>query len=511
MAYRKKQFVPPAMRLHASGQAVVEWERECFYLGKYGTAAASQAYLRLLVHLEERFHAKAAGVTQPTRTEALLVDEAIFRYLHHLEHDEDGDLLPDGSISSHFDKARWHLRPLSAAFGDMFVTEFSAADLKALRKLARSGQWDDAASPWSTGYCNSAIANVRRFFAWLESEGLVSPGKAEHLATVKPLRTAGNTEPKTVDDATLDAVCLHACPTVAAMIRLQRLTAARPSEICVMRPCDIDRSRDVWVYRPESHKTAYLGKDRAIPLGATCQAILTPFLDRPDGDYLFDPAEALEWWWCHKTGKQSPDRKTKVYASELRRRARLKEERRRQRARKRRCAPRYTRQTYRQAVLYAIDRARNAGESVPHWYPYMLRHTRLTEVQDQYGWDDAAAVAGHESVNTTKRYAHLRHERALRIAEGTQRVQPVTENQAESSEDEDTGRKLGFRRRQAGLSQKTASFHILPLDQQHPPLGPGDVGGLHGDRWRGVGDIADCRWRRRNGPGDAGAKGCHDW
>lgn len=421
MPYRKKAFTPPAMILHATGQAVVYFERESFYLGKYGTAAASQAYLRLLPHLEERFHAKAAGVPKPARADAVLIDEAIFRYLWHLEHDEDGDLLPDGSVSSHFSKAKWHLRPLSAVYGSTLADEFSAANLKALRKLMRSGQWQKDVSEWSASYCNSALTNIRRFFAWLETEALVSPGKKEHLASVTTLRVSESAEPMVVDDAILDVVCRYTSPTIAAMIRLQRMTATRPSEFCIMRPCDLDRSREVWVYRPSKHKTAYLNKSRAIPLGPACQEILATFLlGCRDEDYVFKPADSLAYWWARRTGKTQADRKTPIYPSELRRRARLREQRRQDRCAQKRCAPRYTRQTYYQAIMHAIDKAKAAGETIHHWFPYMLRHTRITEVQDQRGWEDAAAVAGHESLNTTKRYSHLREERAFRIAAETQ-------------------------------------------------------------------------------------------
>lgn len=423
MPFKKAGFIPPAIRRHIRGQAFCHCDGKDYWLGPWGSEKASQAYTRLLVHLEERFHAKAAGVPEPTRADALLVDESIYRYLWHLEHDEDGDLLPDGTLTSHFNKARWHLRPLSAVFGETIAEDFSASNLKALCKLMRSGKWKEDVAEWSHGYCNEAVTNIRRFFAWLESEGLVSPGKADHLGTVQPLRVPKKAEPKTVDDATLEIVCRHTSPTVAAMIRLQRLTAARPSEICLMRPCDIDRTRDVWVYRPETHKTAYRNKERAIPLGAACQAILAPFLDCPQEEFIFKPADTMKWWWGRRTGRTDPKRKTKIYPSELRRCARIKKERRKKRKTKRTFAPRYDRNSYRQAVVYAIKRARTAGEDVPHWYPYMLRHTRLTEVQEQYGWEDAAAVAGHESINTTKQYAHRRHERALRIAEGTQRSQ----------------------------------------------------------------------------------------
>lgn len=42
------------------------------------------------------------------------------------------------------------------------------------------------------------------------------------------------------------------------MVQMQLLTAARPGEVCIMRPCDIDRSGRIWVYKPKDHKTALL-------------------------------------------------------------------------------------------------------------------------------------------------------------------------------------------------------------------------------------------------------------
>jgi hypothetical protein len=65
---------------------------------------------------------------------------------------------------------------------------------------------------------------------------------------------------------------------VAAMMQLQRLTAACPSEICEMTPGEIDRREDIWVYSPRKHKNACRNKTRCIPLGVKCQKILLPFL-----------------------------------------------------------------------------------------------------------------------------------------------------------------------------------------------------------------------------------------
>ena len=51
------------------------------------------------------------------------------------------------------------------------------------------------------------------------------------------------------------------------MVRFQRLVGCRPGEVCMLRPCDLDRSDDVWRYVPESHKTEHYGKQRIILIG----------------------------------------------------------------------------------------------------------------------------------------------------------------------------------------------------------------------------------------------------
>jgi len=110
------------------------------------------------------------------------------------------------------------------------------------------------------------------------------------LATVEGLR-AGKSDAKEtgpvlpVDDATVEATIAHLRPLVADMVRLQRLTGIRPGEVCVMRPCDIDRTGDVWQYRPHEHKMEHKGRSRVILLGPKAQAILRPYLLR-DGESL---------------------------------------------------------------------------------------------------------------------------------------------------------------------------------------------------------------------------------
>ncbi len=70
-----------------------------------------------------------------------------------------------------------------------------------------------------------------------------------------------------VDDATVEATLPFLSTVVADMIRFQRLTGCRPGEVCGIRPMDVDRSGEVWVYRPASHKTEHHGKERFIFIG----------------------------------------------------------------------------------------------------------------------------------------------------------------------------------------------------------------------------------------------------
>ena len=51
------------------------------------------------------------------------------------------------------------------------------------------------------------------------------------------------------------------------MVRLQLLSGARPGEMVILRPCDIDMSGKVWLYRPELHKNSWRGHERTILFG----------------------------------------------------------------------------------------------------------------------------------------------------------------------------------------------------------------------------------------------------
>jgi hypothetical protein len=49
------------------------------------------------------------------------------------------------------------------------------------------------------------------------------------------------------------------------------MAGRRPQDVCLMRPRDIDREGEVWIYQPESHTTEHHGRQRVIALGNRAQ------------------------------------------------------------------------------------------------------------------------------------------------------------------------------------------------------------------------------------------------
>ena len=65
-------------------------------------------------------------------------------------------------------------------------------------------------------------------------------------------------------------------PILSDMVRVQLLTGVRPSEVCRLRPCDMDRNNTPWIYSPHKHKTRWRDKTRLVPIGPKAREILKP-------------------------------------------------------------------------------------------------------------------------------------------------------------------------------------------------------------------------------------------
>jgi integrase len=200
-----------------------------------------------------------------------------------------------------------------------------------------------------------------------------------------------------VPDAHVDAVLPFLPPAIAAMVRLHRLTGMRSGELCLLRTCDVDSYGTVWLYRPQTHKTAYRGHQCVVQVGPQGQAVLRPYL-RPEAPqvYVFSPRQAQG----ERNAAKRLARKTKVQPSQVDRRKRKP---------KKEPGQRYDTKSYFHAIRYGIGRAVKTGvlAKEQYWHPHQLRHNYATLVRRVKGLDAARALLGHRTVSQTAEYAEL--------------------------------------------------------------------------------------------------------
>lgn len=173
---------------------------------------------------------------EPPASGGLLLCEIAARYIEYCEiYYRDSE----GKPTSTFGNAKQAVTAL-APFEDLPSTAFGPKKLQETRALlVQQGR--------SRKGCNTIVKAVKRLFRWAESQELVSPGHVHSLETVEPLKSGRTTAPesppvKPVADSIVEATIKLLPKVVGDMVRIQRLTGARPGEVCGLRPGDIDRS-----------------------------------------------------------------------------------------------------------------------------------------------------------------------------------------------------------------------------------------------------------------------------
>lgn len=410
--------IPPSYRHHkARNCAVVTINGKNQYLGPYGSAQSHEKYSRLVAEWLANGRQLLPAQKPDSRAEQpFSVNELLVAYWHFAEkyYQHDGKPTKELMCMKHA------MRPLKELYGLTAAADFGPKALKAVREHMVS-----------QGLCrrmvNARVNRIRRIFKWATSEELIPPTVLEGLRSVSGLRygrtSARESEPvKPVDVTHVEAILPFVSPPVAAMIRLQLLTGMRAAEIVQMRPCDIDRSEPVWLYRPASHKGSHLGHEKIVPLGPQAQAVLQPFLGRPTESFLFSPKEAVGWRVEQRAVQRNPERKTPVYPCELKAREKRKAASR-SRIRKRPLRDRYDVDSYRRAITYGIRKANRerlkadpAAVEIPHWHPHQLRHTRATAIRQRYGLEGAQVALGHQKADVSQIYAERDLRLAVRIA-----------------------------------------------------------------------------------------------
>jgi integrase len=254
---RLREGQPPSYRKHkASGQAIVSLPRgdgtyQDVLLGKFGTKASRFEYAR---HLKE-WEANGRRAPQPAAAD-LEVNELVNRFWQARVENRYRDA--DGNPTSEVGCYRAAFRPLLQLYRYLQAADFGPLALEAVRKLMTE-------DGMARNVVNGHVSRIRRCFAWGVSKQLLPASTVHALQTVEGLRRGDGRDTKPigpVSEAAVDATLPFLGPTVQAMVELQLVTGMRPGEVCTVRPCDLDVSGAVWLYRPARHKTQHLGQDR---------------------------------------------------------------------------------------------------------------------------------------------------------------------------------------------------------------------------------------------------------
>jgi integrase len=264
----------------------------------------------------------------------------------------------------------------------------------------------------SPQYIADKIGIIQKVFKWGVAQQLISFDVYNSLTTVDGVWPEETKSKKrdagAIADSVVDATIPFLPATIACMVNFQRLTGARPGEICKMRPMDIKRTGEVWEYRPSSHKTQHHGKSRVIFIGPQAQSILTPFLDRPADAYCFSPIESE----AQRLADLRAKRKAPVQPSQSKRKKKTP-----------RIKPgeAYTVDSYRRAIIRGVRKAnrqrkKSGVETLPEWKPNQLRHTAGTVIRELYGLEAAQVFLGHTKADVTQIYAERDMKKGKKVA-----------------------------------------------------------------------------------------------
>jgi len=291
-----------------------------------------------------------------------------------------------------------------AGYSHTLAKDFGPLALKAVRET-----W--IAEGIARRYINQRVGRVVRAWRWAVENEMVPADCWHALKAVTGLRAgrsaARETEPvRPVSDALYEAAVAEiGSPQIRAILRLIRITGARPGEVCAIRTGDIDRTVSPWEYRPRTHKTAHRGHERVIYIGPRGQEVVADWLRADPDAFLFQPREAVSRVREAAIAEHRSDGDRARSA----RNKRLAEARRRGGKAKNRRLPgeMYTAGRLGHAVGRACKRL-----GIQHWHPHQLRHARATELRREIGFDAARVVLGHRSPGITERYAQADREAA---------------------------------------------------------------------------------------------------
>lgn len=406
---------PPSYRHYKpKNLAVVRIKGKDHYLGKFDSPESWRAYYRLIAdHLAPAEQLHVAREDDSPRPKRISIKKLCLAYFEFAQ----AEYVKAGQPTGEATCIKHALRRLLKLFGDKHADTFGPMDLKMVRdEFIR----DDLARTT----INKNIGRIKRMYRWAVENELVPVSTFHALATVNGLKMGKTSarEPdrvSIVQDEVIQATLPFMPRPIQAMVQLQRIAGCRPGEICLLRPCDIDQSDEVWCYRPQSHKGEHHGRERRIFLGPKCQEILRPWLEREPTAYCFSPQE---WDEIRRKALRKARKTPLKYGNRT--------GTNRKNNPKRRPGNHYTTGSYREAIERACEVAfampkelrklpkeatteeqavlkkqAAAWRKAHCWAPNRIRHTRATEVSKTADLDAARVLLGHSDPRVTETYA----------------------------------------------------------------------------------------------------------
>jgi integrase len=379
---------------HKSGQARIKWQGRNHYLGKHGSPESLQEFANVLGRItaaltREVPKAKQVRLTRRSLTIAKLCKAygsyAKQRYNKNAE----------------WDSIFYAMQPLMDLHAGTLACEFGPKALKEVRALMVTY----GKRGWCRNLINSRVGKLRRMFRWAVAEELVKPEILAALEAVQGLRPGElgvrESDPVTpADPVLLKAILPYCNRQLRAMVRLQRIVGMRSGEVCQIRGELVDRTDEVWEFRPLNHKTKHRGKTLVYYFGRRAQRLLSRFIKDDPAEHWFSPKDV------HRERHLKRSRKAKAPLSE--------EQKRRRRALVPERSPGdcYTTETYRRAINRAVKKFNEDAKLRPH----QLRHSAGTEIRRAYGLEGSKVALGHSNIASTQLYAAVDSDFAKRIA-----------------------------------------------------------------------------------------------
>ena len=358
------------------------------FLGLYGSPESKKEYARIVAEIQSD-----PTFLLPKREKGVTLDEVAAAYLGYAKKRFD---------KSHYENYRVALQFALDIYGHLPVDEFPPLKLKTIREeVIRSRRF-------CRKVVNRNIGRILTAISWAVENELAEPRTVHALREVKRLSkgtpgTFDHKKRRAVPDDVIRRTLPFLPPTLASMVKLQRLTGLRPSEVFRMTVGSIDRTQDseFWFFNPEHHKTEqFTDEDKIIPLGKLEQELIAPYLKgKKPSEAMFSPRQAM----LERNADKKANGKTKPTPSRIARDT--------ARATKPRLYKEfYDKDSYNKAIAYAIqkgNRRLSEGEQpIPKWTPYQLRHAAGTETSRTQGREKAQALLTHKSIETTGIYDH---------------------------------------------------------------------------------------------------------